>query len=322
MFEAVLFATLCLRLQDPTDTEAASKIAAASPAHKGGVTTIAFRRDGKVFATGGWDNTVKVWSSEGTLLRTLKGFREHVTGVSFSADGKYLATSAGDGKLRIFDGGSARLLRTVAGGTSYLSGVVFGMGDTLFTSGYDNKVKAWSASSGKLVRQFSLPSDGYAVEISKDGSLVFGGGPGGVSVFESKTGKRVAKYATGEASVLSMAANSNTGNIIFVGGPMGVMQFDAKSNQAKSLEMQLSGYPVEVAYEAKGNMFGVTTTTGQVVVRSTESSEQTVFEGHREYVQALGFSPDGKWLVSGDSKGRLAVWDLTASKFHRVCAQN
>lgn len=40
---------------------------------------------------------------------------------------------------------------------------------------------------------------------------------------------------------------------------------------------------------------------------------KTLFEGHTNWVQALGCSPDGKWLYSGGYDGRLLTWDANAT---------
>ncbi|HKI30947.1 MAG TPA: WD40 repeat domain-containing protein [Gemmataceae bacterium] len=41
---------------------------------------------------------------------------------------------------------------------------------------------------------------------------------------------------------------------------------------------------------------------------------ERVLEGHKEWVQALSLTPDGKVLVSGDDAGRVIVWDVPSGK--------
>lgn len=41
-----------------------------------------------------------------------------------------------------------------------------------------------------------------------------------------------------------------------------------------------------------------------------------VFEGHRDWVQALGMSADEKWLISGDAGAQTIVWNLAERKEH------
>ncbi len=314
IYEAVLGSLLLPRFQDPEDQTVTSK-----PAHKSGITAVTSRKDGKVFATGGWDNTVKIWSSGGSLLRTLKGLKQHVTGLSYSADGKYLAASSGDGSLRIWEGGSDRLLRTISGGTSYLSGVAFGKGDIVFTSGYDNSLKSWSAASGKLLKKYSLPSDGYTVEVSPDGTKVAGAGPGGISVFDIKSGKRISKWGKGSSSVLSMNTNPKTGQIGFVVGQEGVMFMNPATGKATLFDMNVEKFPVDFVCDPRGMLFALSLTTGPVILRMLDGKDQIKLEWHKEYVQSMAFSPDGKSLMTGDISGRLVLWDVQEGKFIKIC---
>lgn len=39
-----------------------------------------------------------------------------------------------------------------------------------------------------------------------------------------------------------------------------------------------------------------------------------IFRGHRSEITKLTFTPDGRWLTSGDSDGSIRIWDLTAGK--------
>ena len=57
---------------------------------------VSFSPDGEIVATASLDNTVKLWNSNGILLRTLAGHTGIVTGVSFSPDGTFLVSASHD----------------------------------------------------------------------------------------------------------------------------------------------------------------------------------------------------------------------------------
>ncbi len=58
---------------------------------------LAIDKDGRRFATGGWDGTAPIWDREsGKVLTTLKHRGEYVNAVTFSPDGRFLATGSND----------------------------------------------------------------------------------------------------------------------------------------------------------------------------------------------------------------------------------
>ena len=129
-------------------------------AHISLVDAMAYSPDGKVLATGSFQELV-IWDADkGTVLQRIGGFADRVVALAFSSDGKYLATGGGvpteDGEIKIFDTKSWQPVVDIKGGHS---DTVFGVsfhpeGKMLATAAADKFMKVFEVPSGKLLKSF------------------------------------------------------------------------------------------------------------------------------------------------------------------------
>jgi WD40 repeat protein len=82
--------------------------------HGKGVTDVAFSRDGKLLASSGTDNTIKIWDvATGSELRTLVGHTANIESMDFSPDGRLLASVGDDGSTFLWDTNTGEHLLTL-----------------------------------------------------------------------------------------------------------------------------------------------------------------------------------------------------------------
>src|SRR5262249_26964231 len=80
-------------------------------AHDGWVRALAISPDGKLLASCGNDNLVKLWTLEGNLVRSFAGHSRHVYNVAFHPDGQQMASCDLLGSVKHWDVGTGKLVR-------------------------------------------------------------------------------------------------------------------------------------------------------------------------------------------------------------------
>lgn len=132
----------------------------AKASHISIVESLAISPDGKMLASGSFQE-VRIWDTlTGAELKKLEGFADRVVALTFSPDNKLIATAGGaateDGEVKIFDVTTGKQTLEVKGAHSDTAfGVSFSPdGKMLASCGADKFVKIFEMPSGKFIKSF------------------------------------------------------------------------------------------------------------------------------------------------------------------------
>ena len=142
--------------------------------HANAVSSVAFSPDGKLLASGSYEE-IKLWDvATGQCIRTLKGHILMVYSVSFSPDGRLLASGAWDKTVKLWDVATGECIRTLKGHTGGVCSVAFSPDGKLLASGSaDDTIKLWDVATGQCIRTLKGHKyDVNSVAFSPDGKLL------------------------------------------------------------------------------------------------------------------------------------------------------
>ncbi len=156
------------------------------PAHKNGVTALAFSPDGKLLATGAGyaESSIALWDvANGTQTGKLAGHTEWIGSLSFSPDGARLASASGDQTVRLWDVAHQQSVTVLRGHELEVWTVVFSPdGRTLASGSKDGAIQMWDPTvpdrgdvfetSVSLLNDLRFASDAKtALVLTKDESV-------------------------------------------------------------------------------------------------------------------------------------------------------
>src|SRR5262245_59504028 len=103
----------------------AAQKAAVDYTHGATVTALAFSPDGRTLASGGQDQTIRLWNLATGEARELRGHDGSLTALAYSGDGKWLASAGRDGTVLLWHAATGRLLRRLEGHERSVLSVAF-----------------------------------------------------------------------------------------------------------------------------------------------------------------------------------------------------
>jgi WD40 repeat protein len=141
----------------------------------GNISTLVFSPNGKMLATGSWDNTVYLWdTTTGEIIRPLHGHSRPILYLSFSSNNKLIAASSYDGTIRIWDSASGNIVKVIESNTNLISTMTFSQDSSMFAAGYLNdKVYIWDTTSWKTTKTLDYPQKlAVALSFSTDNKVL------------------------------------------------------------------------------------------------------------------------------------------------------
>jgi WD40 repeat protein len=254
--------------------------------------------DGSLLAAGYADGRTYLWDTQsGQLAATLAdpgtSVGKEVDSVAFSPDGRTLVTSDGNSLVNFWHvpsgGHGASMTRSVAdpGGTGVLTAVFSSQG-ILATGDYNGGVYLWSQDTATPILAFSLPGGSCATSICAAISALAFNADGSVLAAGNESGK---------AELWSTSNQTGTG-----------LQVPAVAGSQSIWGMSFSSSGLLALADGNGYsyLYQVASATLQATMRGQLSDPNSGTQG----VGTLGFSPGGKYLVTGDTNGKAYLWHL------------
>ncbi|XP_068669647.1 uncharacterized protein [Aristolochia californica] len=265
-------------------------------------------------------------------VHTWTGHTKGVSAIRFFPNYGHLLLSAGmDTKVKIWDVfNSGKCMRTYMGHSKAVRDISFSNDGTKFLSaGYDKNIKLWDTETGKVISTFSTGKIPYVVKFNPDEDkqniLLAGMSDKKIVQWDMNTGDITQEYDQHLGAVNTITFVDNNRRFV-------------TSSDDKSLRVWEFGIPVVIKYISEPHMHSMPSISlhpnsnwlaaqsldNQILIYSTRErfqlNKKKRFAGHiaAGYACQVNFSPDGRFVMSGDGEGRCWFWDWKSCKVFRT----
>jgi WD40 repeat protein len=284
-----------------------------------GARSAAISPDNRRVATGGVDDTVRVWSGQsGRRIHTLTEHAGNAVALAFSPDGELVASASTDGTGRVWRTSDWGLNSILTGHTNAHTNVSFSAdGEHVVTSGKDGTARVSHADTGDEL--FVLAGHRNWVE-----SAAFSGPAGSPIVTASPDGSVRVWYGVFQPELQRLATLAAPVTDVSVDDQVHVWTSDGRE---RTLDLE-SGDQVDAVpaprkrpRRVEGPDGRSATMRGRVVVVRQDGESETL-RGHRDRVTAVTFSPTGTLLATTSRDQVARIWSLPTNELFRALQHN
>jgi WD40 repeat protein len=283
--------------------------------HTKDVTQVAIAPDGQTIASASKDKTVKLWSTDGKLLRTLTGHTDEVASVAFSPDSQIIASASNDKTIKLWSA-NGQLLLTLTGHTDRVKDIAFSpQGNLIASASWDKTVKLWQLD-GTLVQTLTGHSDAVGkIAFNPQGRLIASASLDRTVKLWKLDGTLVKTLPVAKDTVSGVAWSPN-GQILASSswdGPIALWKLD------ESLLQTLNGHQASI-YTIKFSPDGKTIATASrdstVKLWRRDGSLIRTFPKQTDKVFGVDFSPNGDTIATGGYDSTVRLWRTDGTLLH------
>jgi eukaryotic-like serine/threonine-protein kinase len=279
---------------------------------------VAYSPDGRLIASAGADQIVKVWdTATGREVRTLKGHTKVVDRVVFSPDGLTLASSSWDNTIKLWNVAMGTEVRTLSGHKYNIRGLAYSPdGRTLASCSEEGSLKLWDPSTGRETGPaFKVQSGHTRLAFSPDGRTIVTGSYERVPrLWDVATGREV-RALSGHVQAVMDAVFSPDGKSIATASMDRTVRLWETATGRQIFSLRGHANTIHgVAFSPDGRRLASASQDHTVKLWDTATGEEVhTFRGHTNVVSSVAFSPDGRTLASTSWDQTVKLWDASTN---------
>ncbi|MEO0770517.1 MAG: WD40 repeat domain-containing protein, partial [Cyanobacteria bacterium J06649_4] len=292
----------------------------------------------KILSAGG-DDTIRLWSHQGELLKTIAGHQRGVHSVDWSPDGDFFASASADYSVKIWQE-NGTLVRTLVGHGDAVWQVRYSPdGDRLASVSSDCTLRLWD-TKGTLLKTWSHHTDTvWHVSFSPDGRhLITASEDNTLRLWHHENGllqtieQNTIEKTTAEQTTTEQTTTEQTTEEQTTEETTSTNESEKPSPQSISNPLSPSSHGVwctafssDGQWVASGGASGIIRLWSVLRLEPNKlrlSDQPILLKGHRDCVRSLCFSPKGDFLASASDDETVRLWSMSSTVLNAPKAES
>lgn len=282
--------------------------------HKKPVRSVCFDSRGKLILTAGGDKTAVLWDLNAQKIMTFTGHTATINQARMSVDGNYVLTCSDDKNAILWNKNGTPKVKI-----SHVDKVtacdISSDNSVIVTGCYNGQIKIWNLK-GQVSKDLGSKAWGLSsVTILPDGKSFIVTSADFIRQYDLNG--NIIRHFEGKTKSVTAVCFSNDGKSILQGDNAGQLKlWDANNNsfindQPHTTEIACLAWRSDSAYRLSGSE------DKTAVLSSPDGKWRRTLQLDSK-VTAVGFSPDGKSLLTGCYDGNTVIWNRDGSKKYMI----